>query len=311
MNDLRIVFMGTPDFAVASLQILVENGINIVGVITAPDKPQGRGRKPAPSPVKQYAESAGLRILQPVNLKDPAFLNELRSLNANLQIVVAFRMLPESVWNMPPLGTFNLHASLLPDYRGAAPIHWAIINGETETGVTTFFLKHEIDTGEIIFQEKEAIKPDDTVGTLYNRLMRKGAELVLKTTRAIESGSYTSVPQPDRQDVHEAPKIFREDCKINFNQPAGIVYNFIRGLSPFPSAWLSIDGQTVKILKAHKISEQKGIPGSSSTDQKTYWHISTSEGSIAIDELQWQGKKRMNIGAFLLGNSIPDKPIDE
>ncbi|MCA6075367.1 methionyl-tRNA formyltransferase [Fulvivirga sedimenti] len=311
MNDLRIVFMGTPDFAVPSLQILVENGFTIAGVITAPDKPQGRGRKLAPSPVKMYAESVGLRVLQPVNLKDPAFLNELKSLNVNLQIVVAFRMLPEVVWNMPALGTFNLHASLLPDYRGAAPIHWAIINGEKETGVTTFFLKHEIDTGEIIFQEKEEIRREDNVGSLYERLMTKGANLVLKTTQAIESGSYPSMPQAENQPLHAAPKIFREDCQINFNQPSEKVYNFIRGLSPFPSAWLSIDDQIVKILKAHISGERKGMPGTISTDQKSFWHIHTADGSIAIDELQWQGKKRMQIGEFLLGNRIPEKPVNQ
>ena len=302
--------MGTPDFAVASLRILAENNFNIVGIITAPDKPRGRGRKPAPSPVKVYAEEAGMHIMQPPNLKDPAFIDELSSLHADLQIVVAFRMLPEVVWNMPPLGTFNLHASLLPDYRGAAPIHWAIMNGETKTGVTTFFLKHEIDTGEIILQEEEPIGPNDTVGDLYPRLMTKGADLVLKTVQLIESGKWATHPQDPSKAIHSAPKLFRENTEIQFDQSAAEIHNFIRGLSPFPSAWINIGGETVKILKAHPVKMGPGQAGSFESDQKTFWHIRTADGGIAVDELQWQGKKRMNIEDFLRGNSIPQTTSD-
>ena len=307
---LRIIFMGTPEFAVPSLRILAENGYNIVAVITAPDKPQGRGRKPAPSPVKEYAEASGIPVLQPANLKDPEFLSELAELHADLQVVVAFRMLPEAVWNMPPLGTFNLHASLLPNYRGAAPIHWAIMNGEKETGVTTFFLKHEIDTGEIIFQEKEMIGPNETVGDLYGRLMTKGAELVLKTVDAIAAGNAPRVPQPSSENHHSAPKLFRENTEIDFSRTAHEVHNFIRGLSPFPAAWMKVGDDTVKILKAHPVEMTAGNPGDSDTDQSTYWHIRTSDGGIAVDELQWQGKKRMPVGDFLRGNTLPVNESD-
>src|SRR5688572_18203632 len=217
MNDLRIIFMGTPEFAVPSLEILVENKFNVVAVITAPDKPQGRGQKLIPSPVKECAVKHHIPVLQPTNLKSPEFLQELKTYNANLQIVVAFRMLPEAVWAMPAIGTFNLHASLLPQYRGAAPINWAIINGEIETGVTTFFLKHEIDTGSIIFQEKEPIHDSDDVGSLYERLMKHGSLLVLKTVKAIEAGDYPSIPQPQGIEVKHAPKIFKETCQINWS----------------------------------------------------------------------------------------------
>ncbi|MEJ2006119.1 MAG: methionyl-tRNA formyltransferase [Cyclobacteriaceae bacterium] len=309
-ENLRIVFMGTPDFAVESLRILVEHGYNIVGVITAPDKPRGRGRKPAPSPVKQYALKAGLHILQPANLKAPEFLQQLADLSANLQIVVAFRMLPRAVWEMPELGTFNLHASLLPDYRGAAPIHWAIINGERKTGVTTFFLQHEIDTGEIILQEEELIGPDDSVGDLYERLMVKGANLVLKTVRLIESGDVSTNPQDPDAAHHPAPKLFRENTEIDFNRLTADIHNFIRGLSPFPAAWFNLDNEIVKILKSHPVPMKAGQPGSFETDQKTFWHIHTGDGGIAVDELQWQGKKRMQIEDFLRGNDIPIKNTD-
>ncbi|HEY8938012.1 MAG TPA: methionyl-tRNA formyltransferase, partial [Cyclobacteriaceae bacterium] len=236
MNELRIIFMGTPEFAVPSLEILIENKINVVAVITAPDKPQGRGQKIVCSPVKECALKHNVPVLQPTNLKAPEFLEELKSYNANLQIVVAFRMLPEVVWNMPSLGTFNLHASLLPQYRGAAPINWAIINGEKETGATTFFLKHEIDTGSIIYQFKEPIHENDNVGTLYERLMKNGAQLVLKTVKAIEAGTYPSVPQPHDVEIKHAPKIFKETCQINWNQSAEQIRNFVRGLSPYPAA---------------------------------------------------------------------------
>ncbi|MFZ6013920.1 MAG: methionyl-tRNA formyltransferase, partial [Bacteroidota bacterium] len=237
MNKLRIIFMGTPEFAVASLEVLVENEFNVVAVVTAPDKPQGRGQKVVYSPVKDCALKYKIPVLQPTNLKSPQFLEELKAHHANLQVVVAFRMLPESVWSMPALGTFNLHASLLPQYRGAAPINWAVINGEKETGVTTFFLKHEIDTGSIIFQEKETIHEDDTVGSLYERLMRKGAGLVLKTVQAISSGNYPSTPQPENTTIKHAPKIFKETCEIQWNKPSASIRNFVRGLNPYPSAW--------------------------------------------------------------------------
>jgi methionyl-tRNA formyltransferase len=301
-KDLRIVFMGTPDFAVPSLDILVTNGWNVVGVITAPDKPQGRGKKLGMSAVKSYAEEKGLHILQPTNLKSEEFLDELRELKADLQIVVAFRMLPEVVWQMPPLGTFNLHGSLLPKYRGAAPINWAIINGEKETGVTTFFLKHEIDTGDILFQEKEPISDDDNVGTVYERLMKKGAGLVLKTVEAIAEGNYREVPQVTGQNTPKAPKIFRETCEINFNQSSADVVNFIRGLSPYPAAWTLLTGKTCKVFKAKKVTHQGEKP--LVTDGKTFLYLKTTDGYVAIEELQMEGKKRMEIEEFLRGNKL-------
>jgi methionyl-tRNA formyltransferase len=254
-KDLRIVYMGTPEFAVPSLEILVKNGWNIVGVITAPDKPKGRGQKLIPSPVKEAAENLGLKVLQPTNLKSPEFQAELKALNADLQIVVAFRMLPESVWDMPPIGTFNLHASLLPDYRGAAPINWAIINGEKETGVTTFFLKHEIDTGSIIFQEKVAILPEDDLGSVYEKLMSKGAELVLKTVEAIAEDKVIPLPQDESKAIHHAPKIFKETGEIIWGNSAESIHNLVRGLSPYPAAWTSWMGKIAKFLKLQWLKE--------------------------------------------------------
>jgi methionyl-tRNA formyltransferase len=304
-NDLRIIFMGTPEFAVPSLEVLVQNHFKVVAVITAPDKPQGRGQKLVPSPVKECALKHNLPVLQPTNLKAPEFLEELRALNANLQIVVAFRMLPEAVWSMPALGTFNLHGSLLPQYRGAAPIHWAVINGEKETGVTTFFLKHEIDTGSIIFQEKEPIHADDTVGLVYDRLMTKGAGLVLKTVQAIAEGNYPAVPQDLSIPIKHAPKIFKETCEINWNQPAEAVRNFIRGLNPFPSAWTTLNGKTYKIHKATLVNTSGGQGNQiMDTDNKNYLHLRTADGWIAIDELQPEGKKRMTVAEFFRGNKL-------
>ncbi|WP_224996534.1 methionyl-tRNA formyltransferase [Cesiribacter sp. SM1] len=303
MSELRIVFMGTPEFAVPSLQILVEHGFNIVGVITAPDKPRGRGQKVIPSPVKEYAESQGLNILQPTNLKSPQFLEELRSLRANLQVVVAFRMLPESVWSMPEKGTFNLHASLLPQYRGAAPINWAIINGETETGITTFFLKHEIDTGSIIFQEREEIRIDDNVGTLYARLMVKGSWLVLRTVQAIAADTAPSQPQQESSELKHAPKIFRETCQIDWNLPAQQLYNFIRGLSPYPAAWTELQGKVLKVYKASltgKPAPDKA-PGEWVSDGKTYLACKAADELMAVEALQLEGKKRMTTEEFLRG----------
>lgn len=306
-EKLRIIFMGTPEFAVASLQKLVESEFNIVAVITAPDKPKGRGKQLGTSAVKDYALSQNIAVLQPTNLKDPDFVNELKKYQADLQIVVAFRMLPEVVWNMPPLGSYNLHGSLLPNYRGAAPINWAIINGEKETGVTTFKLQHEIDTGNILFQEKEPINYDDNVGTVYHRLMDKGASLIVKTVLAIHEGNYELKAQMIHGEPKEAPKIFKEDCKINWNQPAENVRDFIRGLSPYPAAWTEIDGQIFKVYSAEKaIDNKNGGAGSFKTDNKNYLNIMTSDGALSLKEIQLQGKKRMNIEAFLRGNQLTE-----
>ncbi|MFN4147872.1 MAG: methionyl-tRNA formyltransferase [Runella sp.] len=308
MSKLRIVFMGTPDFAVGSLQKLIENDCEVVAVVTAPDKPAGRGLQLVPSPVKQYALTQGIPVLQPEKLKNPAFLEELRSYRADVQVVVAFRMLPEVVWNMPPKGTFNLHASLLPQYRGAAPIHWAVINGETETGVSTFFLNHEIDTGPLIFQEKEPISPTDDVGALYHRLMHKGAELVLRTIRAIEADDYPQIPQPTVENLRLAPKIFKETCQINWQQPSQKIYNFVRGLSPFPAAWTLLEGKMCKIYRTSLVEESKSQNLKWSienktfrTDGKTLLHFRTLDDWIAIEELQIEGKKRMTTVEFLRG----------
>lgn len=306
MQSLKIIFMGTPEFAVPSLEILVRNGANVVAVVTAPDKPRGRGQQVIPSPVKAAAVAHNIPVLQPTNLKDPDFLETLRRYEADLQVVVAFRMLPEVVWNMPPLGTFNLHASLLPQYRGAAPINWAIINGEKETGVTTFFLRHEIDTGSIIFQEREPIHEDDNAGSLYARLMEKGAGLVLKTVRAIQAGDYPSTPQPENMAIKAAPKIFRKDCEIRWDQPARTIHNFVRGLSPYPAAWTLLDGKVYKILQTHiadhPASDEK--PGAYATDNKNYLYFKTADGWIAVDEWQPEGKKRMTIRDYFLGNKL-------
>lgn len=297
--------MGTPEFAVASLQKLVENDVDVVAVITAPDKPKGRGKKLGTSPVKDYAVEKGLTILQPTNLKDPDFQEELAALKADLQVVVAFRMLPEAVWNMPSLGTFNLHASLLPQYRGAAPINWAIINGESETGVTTFFLKHEIDTGAIIFQHKEPIREDDNVGTLYERLMNIGADLVLKTVEAVTNDDYPQMPQEEGSDLKPAPKIFKEDCKIDWDQTTTSVHNFIRGLSPYPGAWTTLNGKILKVYKTQVSSNGfEGTPGDMRSNGKNNLEVKTSDGAIEVLELQLEGKKRMTIQEFLLGNKI-------
>jgi len=306
MNTLRIIYLGTPEFAVPSLEILIQNKFNVVAVITAPDKPQGRGQKLTPSPVKECALKYNIPVLQPTNLKSPQFLEELRSYQANLQIVVAFRMLPEVVWAMPAIGTFNLHGSLLPQYRGAAPINWAIINGEKETGVTTFFLKHEIDTGSIIFQETEPIHDDDNVGTVYERLMHKGAQLVLKTVKAIEQNDYPTIPQTISSEIKHAPKIFKETCEINWRQPREQVRNFVRGLSPHPAAWTLLAGKTFKIFTcsfAHANGDAL-LPGEFITDNKTYLYFKTSDGLLSVDEFQPEGKKRMNVQEFFRGNKL-------
>ncbi|MEM6378331.1 MAG: methionyl-tRNA formyltransferase [Bacteroidota bacterium] len=303
--DLRIVFMGTPGFAVPSLNILLENGYNVVGVITATDKLGGRGKKKViESEVKKFAKSKGLNILQPSNLKAHDFVETLRSLNANLQIIVAFRMLPEVVWGMPVLGTFNLHGSLLPKYRGAAPINWAVINGDQETGVTTFFLKKEIDTGDLIFQERMPIGPDETTGEVHDKMMMLGAETVLKTVKVIENDEVQTQKQDDSQ-ATKAPKIFHETCEINFDQPSQIVHNFIRGMSPFPAAWTILDDKKLKITRAKfHLKEHQLVPGTFVTDNKNYLHIATQDGFIEVELLQLQGRKRMDILAFLNGYTI-------
>lgn len=299
---MRIVFMGTPEFAVPSLQILHENGCDIVGVITAPDRPKGRGKKLQGTPVKEYAESVGIQVLQPTNLKSEVFLSELRDLKADLQIVVAFRMLPEVVWNMPKGGTFNLHGSLLPQYRGAAPINWAIINGETETGVTTFFLKHEIDTGSVILQDKEPISPEDTVGDVYERLMHKGSKLVLKTVQTIEAGGVKLTPQVETDNLKSAPKINKETCEINWEAESETIRNFVRGLSPYPAAWTTLGEKKFKVYKVQ--SNDRGgnkSVGEFETDNKTYVSVKTADGWLDLVDLQMEGKKRMPIEDLLRG----------
>ncbi|RZL39170.1 MAG: methionyl-tRNA formyltransferase [Pedobacter sp.] len=299
---MKIVFMGTPDFAVASLDALKNAGFDIVGVVTAADKPAGRGQKLNESAVKKYAVEHGLKVLQPLKLKDPEFIDELKSLNADLQVVVAFRMLPEIVWNMPPKGTINLHGSLLPQYRGAAPINHAIINGEKESGVTTFFLKQEIDTGDVIFSESTPITEENTAGTLHDKLMGIGARLIVKTVKAIEDGSYTEVPQPMDSELKSAPKIFKDFCEINWQQDNQIVYNHIRGLSPYPTAFTFLNEKTLKIFKVEKEDTLPKIEaGKFETDGKTFLRFATNNGYIKLLELQLEGKKRMMVDEFLRG----------
>lgn len=310
-ENLRIVYMGTPDFAVESLRCLVEGGYNVVGVVTGPDKAVGRhGSVLQPTPVKQYAVEHGLHVMQPERLKEEAFLEELRSLQADLQIVVAFRMLPEVVWNMPPMGTFNLHASLLPQYRGAAPINWAVINGDTETGVTTFFLKHEIDTGAVIRQVRVPISETDCVSDVHDRLMMLGGRVVCETVDAIIDGTAEATPQEQMitEELRSAPKIFKDTCRIEWGRTAKQVYDFIRGLSPYPAAWSTLvmpDGveHIVKIYGAvlATTAETSQPLGSIKTDGKTYMHVYTSNGALSIQTLQLAGKKRMNIEDFLRG----------
>ena len=310
-EDLRIVYMGTPDFAVESLRALVEGGYNVVGVITMPDKPMGRhGSVLQPSAVKQYAVSVGLPVLQPEKLKDEAFLEELRALRADLQIVVAFRMLPEVVWNMPRLGTFNLHASLLPQYRGAAPINWAVINGDTETGITTFFLKHEIDTGEVIQQVHVPIADTDNVEVVHDKLMVLGGKLVLETVDAILNGTVKPIPQEEMAVVGElrpAPKIFKETCRIDWNQPVKRVYDFIRGLSPYPAAWSELvnpegEAVVVKIFESEKLPKMHTLaPGSIVTDGKNFLRVAVPDGFVNVLSLQLPGKKRLKTDELLRG----------
>lgn len=303
----RIIFMGTPEFAVASLDALVQAGCNIIAVITAPDKPAGRGMKLTESAVKKYAVEKQLPVLQPVKLKDPAFLAELKSLQADLQIVVAFRMLPEVVWDMPPMGTINLHGSLLPQYRGAAPINWAVINGEKETGVTTFKLQHEIDTGNILLQNSFPIGEDETAGEVHDKMKEIGAQLLVKTVEGLAKGSLTEIPQKaagsgQLTEVKHAPKIFTETCKINWNHSMISIYNLIRGLSPYPAAFTYLNDKMLKIYKAKKEPHPSPkSPGTVETDNKTYLRFTASDGYIYVTELQLEGKKKMGVEEFLRG----------
>lgn len=302
---MKIVFMGTPAFAVASLKHLVENGKEIVGVITAADKPAGRGRKLQQSAVKEYAVSKNLTILQPTNLKNEAFLSELKALQADLFFVVAFRMLPAVVFEMPPKGTINLHASLLPQYRGAAPINWAIIKGETETGVSTFFIEQQIDTGKVIAQKKVAIEASETASSLHDKLMQTGATLVLETIEAIEQNKYSITEQDHSKATKKAPKIFREDCVINWNQNTKTVDHFIRGLSPYPAAFTSIKNQQLKIYAATtEYATHQLKPGEIISDNKTYLKFATKDGFIIPNLVQLQGKRKMEIRDFLNGFSF-------
>jgi methionyl-tRNA formyltransferase len=310
-KELRIVFMGTPDFAVESLKALVDGGYNVVGIITAPDKPAGRGKKLNESAVKKYAVENKLKVLQPEKLKNSEFLAELESLKADLQVVVAFRMLPEAVWNMPPMGTFNLHGSLLPQYRGAAPLNWAVINGETKTGVTTFLLDHEIDTGKIIFKRETPIGENETVGEVHDRLMEIGAKLVIETVDAIAEENIQPIPQSeliDESKIKHAPKIFKEDCKIDWTKDTETIRNLIRGLSPYPAAWTNLVNEKTgteiqaKIFFAQKaVSEKSVFPGTIDSDGKTFLNVACQNGWLQITDLQIAGKKRMKTEEFLRG----------
>lgn len=306
---LRIVFMGTPEFAATSLRRLVEEGYNIVAVVTTPDKPAGRGQKIHKSDVKVVAEELGLPILQPERLRDEAFLSELRALEPDLGVVIAFRMLPEVVWAMPKLGTFNLHASLLPEYRGAAPINWAIINGDTRTGVTTFMLNHEIDKGAIIEQREVDILAEDNIGTLYDKLMYVGAELVTLTIDRLASGNYTTIEQMhiDENTLRPAPKIFKDDCRIDWNNTAESIHNLVRGLSPYPAAWTPLYKQSeecgsIKIFSTHfEVCDTNASIGTIRTDSKSYIAVACSDGWLYIDDVQLAGKKRLTTKELLLG----------
>ena len=317
----KIIFLGTPDFAVPSLDALVQAGYDVVAVVTAPDQPSGRGLQLRASPVKQCALSHGIPVLQPEKLKNEDFQKQLASYKAELFIVVAFRMLPETVWKMPPLGTFNLHASLLPQYRGAAPIHWAVMNGETETGLTTFFLKQEIDTGMILFQEKMLIGPEETTGELHNRMMKAGAKLLVKTTDAIFSGNVHPIDQASllqastphssllqaSTPLKSAPKIFKEDCRIDWRKNSRDIYNMVRGLNPVPTAWTTLvspEGENLqfKIYRCTIYSVRQGmLPGTIETDGKNYIHVKTGDGVLALEDVQLAGKRRMKVDEFLRG----------
>jgi len=305
---MRIVFMGTPEFAVESLRAIIDAGHEVVGVVTMPDKPSGRGQKINKSAVKLFAEEKGLYIMQPERLKDDAFVEELRNLKADIQVVVAFRMLPEIVWNMPPMGTYNLHASILPQYRGAAPINWAVMNGDTQTGVTTFKLKHEIDTGDVMMQRTVDILPDDDAGTVHDKLMMLGSKTIVDTLEEIAKGNAdlkTQTSMINGQELRPAPKLFKEDMKLDWSRPSVELHNKVRGLSPYPTAWTEMTDQkgeliSVKIYKT-VLSDKKITSGAIETDGKSYLAVGTGDGALLIDSLQMAGKKRMDIKSFLQG----------
>jgi len=302
---VKIIFLGTPDFAVASLQALIENGMQVVAVVTAPDKPAGRGMKLQQSAVKKYAVEKNIPVLQPEKLKSPEFIDELRSYHADVQVVVAFRMLPEVVWNMPPLGTINVHASLLPNYRGAAPINWAIINGEKETGVTTFKLQHEIDTGHILLQSTVGINEQDTAGTLHDKLMTAGAALIVDTLHQLEKGHVVEKPQIVLDEYKHAPKLFTETCLIDWNHTTEHVYNLIRGLSPYPAAYTIVKDKKMKLFMCSKIIDAHQLqPGTLLSDNKHSIRFACADGFIEVNELQLEGKTRMKTDDFLRGNKI-------
>lgn len=314
LEQLRIIFMGTPDFAVASLDALLKAGFHIVAVVTAPDKPGGRGMQLQSSAVKKFAVQNNLPVLQPVKLKDPAFIEELLSLKADLQVVVAFRMLPELIWRMPPLGTVNLHGSLLPQYRGAAPIHWAVINGEKETGVTTFRLQHAIDTGGVLLQSSFPIGENETTGEVHDRMKLVGAELLVKTVKGLAEGTLQEIPQSVLEEktsapLRHAPKIFTETCVVDWGKSLSELHNFVRGLSPFPGAIASLEGKTLKLYRSEK-EEKKHThpPGIVFSDQKTFLKFSCSGGYLHILDLQLEGKKRMLVADFLRGYHWRDRP---
>lgn len=304
-TDCRVVFMGTPEFAVASLNALVEAGCNVVGVVTAPDKPAGRGMQLQQSAVKQYAVSKNIPVLQPEKLKAPAFLDELAALKADLQVVVAFRMLPEVVWNMPPMGTINVHGSLLPQYRGAAPINWAIINGESATGVTTFQLQHAIDTGNMLMQEVIPITDTMTAGELHDTMKMVGANLLVETIKGLATGSIQAQPQQDAADLKHAPKLFTSNCTIDWHKPVHEVYNLVRGLSPYPGALTQLNGKILKIYRAEKIMKTVAeTPGTFVSDNQTYIDVACTDGYLRLTEIQLEGKKKMAVSDFLRGNKI-------
>ncbi|MCB0736952.1 MAG: methionyl-tRNA formyltransferase [Bacteroidetes bacterium] len=305
---MKVVFMGTPDFAVPILEAIHNSNHELVAVVTAPDKPAGRGLKMMQSAVKQCADAHEIPTLQPENLKNPDFINELKSFGADLFVVVAFRMLPEVVWNMPPKGTMNLHASLLPNYRGAAPINWAVINGEQETGLTTFLLKHEIDTGDVLKQLKMPIGPNETAGELHDRMMLAGADLVVESMDDLEAGNVKPVPQLHTENHIHAPKIFKPDCRVNWNKTANEVHNLIRGMSPYPTAWTTWNGKAIKLFRSLELNiAHEGEIGATQTDNKTYLNIKCADSWLGIVELQLEGKKRMTITDFLRGNKLENQ----
>ena len=310
MKDLRIVFMGTPDFAVQTLKTILEHNYNVVGVITAPDRPAGRGRKLNESAVKTFAKEKGLHILQPTNLKNEDFLDELKALNANLQIIVAFRMLPKIVWDMPKHGTFNLHASLLPNYRGAAPINWAIINGETKTGVSTFFIDEKIDTGEMILQKEVDIDPKENAGSLHDKLMHIGSDLVIDTIKLIETGNVNTTPQPEDAISKTAYKLDRDNCKINWEADLDQIFNQIRGLSPYPAAWSILKNEDeeldVKIYKSEKESENHNLTTGTVIFDKSSIKVAVKGGFISILEIKLPGKRNMDVKSLLNGFSLSE-----